>query len=105
MDEESSWDQRHDDREYVPELSALNGTDQEWRLPRLARVYGTARQLFLTVEHRPLPATIVHSLHDERGTLIVKVSSPQWQAFLEPFFHLAWRSENENPEQVRVLGS
>lgn len=100
LHEESSWDQRHDDREYAPAVSALAGDEQTWRLPRLRRVYATAQQLFLTVENRPLPATVVAELRDERGALTVVVGSEKWQEFLDPFFRLAWRAENEKADAV-----
>lgn len=100
INEDYSWDQKHDDREYAPTVMAPNAGEQEWRLPRLTRTYATAKQLFMTVEHRPLPATIVISLRDDLGKLTVTVSSVEWQSFLEPFFRLAWRSENEQPEAV-----
>ncbi|WP_182087174.1 hypothetical protein [Aureimonas sp. ME7] len=98
--EESTWDQKHDDREYTPQLSARDAHDQPWRIPRLVRVYETAKQLFLVVENRPLPATIVTGLFDDKGSLAVTVSTPDWQKFLLPFFQLAWRAENEKPDTV-----
>ncbi|WP_416357043.1 hypothetical protein ACLNGM_02480 [Aureimonas phyllosphaerae] len=64
------------------------------------RVYETAKQLFLTVENRPLPATIVKGLSDDKGHLLVTVSGAGWQAFLAPFFQLVWRAENEKPDAV-----
>lgn len=98
--EESNWDQQYDDREYTPRLFAPNQIEQEWRIPRLVRVYEMAKQLFLTVENRPLPATIVKGLSDDKGHLLVTVSGAGWQAFLAPFFQLAWRAENEKLDAV-----
>lgn len=100
--EESNWDQKHDDREYIPVLSAPNGHDQPWRIPRLQRTYDTAKRLFITVENRPLPATIVTELSDNKGQLTVTVSASDWVPFLAPFFQLAWRAENELPEAVKM---
>ncbi|WP_185982882.1 hypothetical protein [Aureimonas mangrovi] len=99
--EENSWDQRHDDREYVPEVSAYRSDEEPWRLERLQRVYSTARALFLITEQRPLPATVVVSLQDERGTLTVTATSDEWWAYLELIFRLAWRSENEDATKVK----
>jgi hypothetical protein len=71
--EESNWDQKYDDREYTPRLFAPNQIEQEWRIPRLVRVYEMAKQVFLTVENRPLPATIVKGLSGDKGHLLVTV--------------------------------
>lgn len=103
LKEESSWDQRHDDREYSPKMTAPNSVEQEWRIPRLVRLYATTKQLFLIIEQRPLPATIVDTLDDNLGKLTVTLSSDEWRPFLDPIFRLAWRSESEKPDAVRLV--
>ena len=100
LEEENSWDQRHDDREYVPTLTAHRSDEESWRVERLKRVYATARSIFTLVEQRPLPATVVIALNDYRGQLTVTTTSDEWWQFLSMIFQLAWRSENENPAKV-----
>lgn len=100
VEEENSWDQRHDDREYLPQFGAHRADEEAWRLARLARVYATARAIFLLVEQRPMPSTMIVSLHDHRGELTVTTVSQEWWRHVELIFRLAWQSENENVAKV-----
>lgn len=98
--EADDFEQRHLANIYVPLLEAHRSDDEPDRIERLRRVYCLAQNLFLIVEGRRLPHTIVVALHDHKGQLAVTFTDRDWQEFLIPFFRLAWRSEGESGDEI-----
>jgi hypothetical protein len=93
-----------------PKLSAHNADEEPWRLRRLIRTDGRARELLRMVT---LPATDsessvgelvwahnVQKLHDDRGTLQLHVSAElpagPWLGLIAMVALRAWDSEDES---------
>lgn len=100
-------------------MSAHNATEEPWRLERLARTDGRVREL-LRIMTREAPddesslgegvwARHVSALHDDRGTLIVRISgqlaASSWLPVLGAVVGRAWNGEDEGSVAFQVIGS
>lgn len=100
-------------------MSAHNTSDEPWRLERLARTDGRVREL-LRILTREAPddesslgegvwAKHVSALHDDRGTLVVRMSSrlaaSSWLPVLGAVVGRAWNGEDDGSVAFQVEGS
>lgn len=100
-------------------MSAHNAADEPWRLERLARTDGRVREL-LRILTREAPddesslgegvwAKHVTAMHDDRGTLVVRISTKlaasSWLPVLGAVVGRAWNGEDEGSVAFQVEGS
>jgi hypothetical protein len=106
-------------RPVYPAMSAHNGDEEPWRLERLARTDGRVREL-LRILTREAPddesslgegvwARHVLALHDERGTLISRITpglaASSWLPVIGAVVSRAWNGEDEGSVAFRVMGT
>ena len=106
-------------RPVYPAMSAHNDSEEPWRLERLARLDGRVREL-LRILTREAPddesslgegvwAKHVSALHDDRGTLVVRMSArlaaSSWLPVLGAVVGRAWNGEDEGSVAFQVEGS
>lgn len=100
-------------------MSAHNADEEPWRLERLARTDGRVREL-LRILTREAPddesslgegvwAKHVTAMHDDRGTLIARISptlaASSWLPVIGAVVGRAWNGEDEGSVAFRVDGS
>ncbi|MEI6161472.1 MAG: hypothetical protein WCP77_16670 [Roseococcus sp.] len=106
-------------RPVYPAMSAHNDTEEPWRLERLARLDGRVRELLriltreASVDESSLGECVwakhVMALHDDRGTLVVRISgslaASSWLPVLGAVVGRAWNGEDEMSVAFQVEGS
>ena len=105
-------------RPVYPAMSAHNADEEPWRLERLARTDGRVREL-LRILTREAPddessmgegvwAKHVLALHDERGTLIARITpelaASSWLPVIGAVVSRAWNGEDEGSVAFQVTG-
>jgi len=106
-------------RPVYPAMSAHNADEEPWRLQRLARTDGRVREL-LRIVTREAPddessigegvwVRHVLGLHDERGTLMPRITSAlaasSWLPVIGAVVARAWNGEDERDVAFQVEGS
>ena len=106
-------------RPVYPAMSAHNAEEEPWRLDRLARTDGRVRELLriLTRESEADETSLgegvwvrhVSALHDERGTLVVRISDvlarSTWLPVIGAVVGRAWNGEDEGSVAFQVDGT
>ena len=106
-------------RPVYPTMSAHNADEEPWRLARLGRTDGRVRELLriLTREASDDESSIgegvwarhVLGLHDERGTLMPRITpalaNSSWLPVIGAVVGRAWNGEDEHSVAFQVDGS